>query len=90
MNKVKLIEPHFVEGVGFFYRFGQVSPASDGGKMARTFAVQPTVDLSLDKHGKAFVEPKVLEIAVGHQIASPAVRNLVGNQVNQGPITGLT
>ncbi len=45
-------------------------------------------DLPFGEHGEAFVEPEVLEVLVGDQVAGPAVGDLVGNHIGQAPVAG--
>ena len=45
--------------------------------MSGRVPVQPSHNLPLDKGCKALVQPKVLKVEVGHQIASPGVRDFV-------------
>ena len=42
----------------------------------------PPTYLALDKDSEAFIEPKVLKVLVGHQVASPRVSNLVGYHIS--------
>ena len=56
--------------------------------MSGRVPVQPAHNLPLDKAGKALVQPKVLKVEVGHEIASPGVRNLVRYHVRIGLVAG--
>lgn len=50
---------------------------------------QSTDDFPFDKHGEAFVEPKMLEIAIRNQISRPTVRDFVGHHVRQTSVARL-
>ena len=56
--------------------------------MSGRVPVHPPHNLPLDKGSKALVQPKVLKVGVGHQIASPGVRNLVRYHVRVSLVTG--
>ena len=56
--------------------------------MSGRVPVQPSHNLPLDKGCKALVQPKVLKVEVGHQIASPGVRNLVRYRGRMGLVAG--
>jgi len=51
--------------------------------------VEAADDLALHKDGETLIEPKVLKVGVGHQIARPAVSYFVGDSAYQRPITCL-
>ena len=57
--------------------------------MPGRFPGHPSNDLSLGENGEALVQPEVLKVFVGHQIAGPAVSNLVSNHRGQASIPGL-
>lgn len=46
-------------------------------------------DLPLEEHREALVEPEVLEVLVGDQVASPAVHDLVDYYVRLTPVACL-
>lgn len=65
------------------YRVGQSGFPADSGKLAALLAVKATDDFALDENRESFIEPKVFEIGVRHQVARPAMSNLMGNHVDQ-------
>ena len=49
--------------------------------MSGRLAVHPSHYLPLREHGEPLVQPEVLKVDVGHQVARPGVSNLVGDHV---------
>ena len=45
--------------------------------------------LPLGEDGEPLIEPEVLEVGVGHQVAGPAVSDLVSDQESQGLVSAL-
>ena len=52
--------------------------------------METTGNFAFDKNGESFVQPEMFKIAVGHQISSPAVGDLVSDQINKRTIASLT
>jgi hypothetical protein len=71
------------------YSVFETLPASDSGKVPGSLSLHPSDDLSFGEDRESLVQPKMLKIFVRHQIARPAVGNLVGNHIGQTSITGL-
>jgi hypothetical protein len=51
---------------------------------------QTSGDFSLGEDGEALVEPEVLEVLVGDKVSGPAVHDLVGEDVDEGLVAGLS
>ena len=49
--------------------------------------MHPAHNLPLGEDGEPLVEPEVLEVDVGHQVARPGVGDLVGDHVRIGLVT---
>ena len=62
----------------------QILPTEDGTEVPGRLAMHPAHDLPLGEDGEALVEPEVLKVAVGDQVPSPGVRDLVSDHVGIG------
>ena len=70
-------------GLEQFERFFLLELQVHGGDF---IAVQNFEDAGRDVGGEAFIEPPVLPRCVGYQVARPAVRQFVGDQVDQAAV----
>mmetsp|Transcript_9901 Transcript_9901/g.14792 ORF Transcript_9901/g.14792 Transcript_9901/m.14792 type:complete len:225 (-) Transcript_9901:558-1232(-) len=66
----------------------QVLPVHLGRQLAVIRTLDCGGDLPLQPHGPALVQPKVVPRVVGHQVARPAVGDLVGDDVSQRAVAG--
>ena len=57
--------------------------------MLGSFSVHFSEDFSFGENRETLVQPKVFEVLVGHEVAGPAVSDLVGDHVRQGLVAGL-
>ena len=76
-----LLDNKQVEGKTINWIHLQVFPAKDGTEMSCRLPVHPPHYLPLREHCEPLVQPEVLKVDVGHQVASPGVSNLVGDYV---------
>ena len=56
--------------------------------MSLSFSSQSPLDLPLDEHGEPLVQPEVLKVVVGDEVAGPRVRDLVGDDVGERLVPG--
>lgn len=57
--------------------------------MLLILSFQTSGNFSLGEDGETLIEPEVLEVLVGDEVAGPAVNDLVGEDVDQRLIAGL-
>ena len=62
----------------------QVFPTEDGTEVPSRFPMHPSHNLPLGEDGEALVEPEVLEVDVGDEVAGPGVGDLVGDHRRVG------
>jgi hypothetical protein len=65
-----------------FNGISQRLPSNDSGEVAIGFTMDGSQNPSLEVHGPAFVQPEMLPRAVGDQIATPAVSQLMRNDID--------
>ena len=52
--------------------------------MSGGLSMHPSQNLPLSEHGEPLVQPEVLEVDIGHQVAGPGVGDLVGDHIRVG------
>ena len=62
----------------------EIFPAKDGTEVSGGFSVHPSHNLPLSENGEPLVQPEVLEVDIGHQVAGPGVGDLVGDHIRVG------